>query len=741
MIDPANRAPAVQQANQILPGQAAAAAPAPAGGLVQRVNPGDLLSKNLQRLSLCKPLSSSQFIQILSNNAFFKDENPANMSSEDFDRYSFSFIHNMLQAQTNPEVFESCRGYMETIFNQRLSGKQISRHLNNLFTFLYLFSCKDIFRLEFARDGIEFKPSEIIAAQISLVSVKTLMKGAEWAENRQDQRFLQHLWQFLQLENERTDTIVPKKGKGPDKIDLFSDLRSWMLSDDMIAKEPPCSLFEAGSVNSALQMKYLQGPSTMAFAMALALGPVTGGYSLLAFAIPPMMTLAAKVYKGFLSAPVHLRPLSDSRRLDLSCTKTFIGRDDIFKDIVGIWRAGRQPLLVGPPGVGKTAIMEAIARKIATGAIPGFINKVVFAGSAADLTSQNMMGTPHLQRVVQEILPHRENVVLALDEFHAFVQATDKTLMTLVRSILDGSNHSLKYCIFATTTEEYEKHIKQDESLERRLQVIHIKPLDKDNLLQMLHIDAEQISPLISVSGEAMERVYDKSNALQNQSRLFLRDVLRSAEASNTSHQAFRNRELKKAEIDRHKLLQRSPSNSLEVSNQFSDAVFDGREQLAKIEMECTAQEEMRSRFILLKQNLIKMSKDINTVAKELYAYVNKFSGPDASDATKIGALTNQEFVLKYNEQLKSVMFRRYFEMTNLTAFVRTYAQIFELIDVIDANFVNKVWDNRLAAAAVAALPAPAAANALAAPDAAANAPVGGAQAVPVVAVPVPDAA
>jgi hypothetical protein len=63
--------------------------------------------------------------------------------------------------------------------------------------------------------------------------------------------------------------------------------------------------------------------------------------------------------------------------------------------------------------------------------------------------------------------------------------------------MLDGSQNSLRYCLFATTTEDYEKHIKQDESLERRLQVIHIKPLDKDNLLHMLHLDADDMAPLL----------------------------------------------------------------------------------------------------------------------------------------------------------------------------------------------------------------------------------------------------
>jgi hypothetical protein len=698
------------------------AIPAVGEELVLRVNPGEKLANSLQNLTSSKSLSCYQLRQISLNVSFFQEDNPANMSLADFDRYSYSIIQNLLQSQVEPEIFDSCREYLETIFNRRLSGRQVSRHLNNLLTFLYLYSCKDIFRLGLGRDGIEIKPLEVIAAQISLLSVQTLMKGAEWAENKHDQRFLQHLWQFLQLENERTDTIEPKKGKGPSKMDLFSDLRNYTLSDGMITSEPPCSLFEAGAVNGALQMKYLQGPSTMAFALGLA---GAGPLGLLCFAFPPLMTLATKIYKAFLDAPIHVQPLSDSRRLDLSCSKTFIGRDDILKEVVAIWRAKRHPLLVGAPGVGKTAIMEALARQIASGVIPSFKGKVVFTGSAADLTSPNMMGTPHLQRAVREILPYKENVVLALDEFHAFVQATDKTLMTLVRSILDGSQNSLSYCIFATTTEDYEKHIKQDESLERRLQVIHIKPLDKDNLLYMLHVDAEQMSPLIPVSAEAMERVYDKSNALQNQSRLFLREVLRSAETGNTSHQVFQDRGLKKAQIDKFKLLRCNPSISLESSNKLSDDVFQASEELEKLELECTAQEEMRARFILLKQNLIKISKELNPVAKQLLEDVNKFSGQNVPEGNRVVTLTNPEFVAKYNEELKNLTFRRYFELPNLAVFVRTYAQIFDLIDVIDHDFVEKVWVKKQAEAALAVPPAaanalavPVAANALAVPEA-----------------------
>ncbi len=637
-----------------------------------------------QRFSSSKPLSQYQLQQIFSNANFFKEDSHSHMSLVEFDKYSFSFIKNLLQS----DELHDCSEFLGAIFNKRLSDKQVSRHLGNLLTFLYLFGCNDVFKLPIDLYGTQINRVKIIAAQISFLSTSTLMNAAKWAEGEHDNSFLPHLWSFLELEEERMDALECRP-RNSGRFDSFREVRNWMVSDAILSQETPNSIFEAQSVNESILMKYVQIPSTMAFAVALALSGA-GPYALLCFALAPLVELAKKIYVASLDAPLCVEPLSDSRKLDLASSKFFFGRDDIIKEIEAIWKEKKHPLLVGVPGVGKTTIMEAISRKIASGAIPEFSGKVVFMGSAAELTAPNTMGTPHFQRVVRAIQPYKDNVVLALDEFHALFQATDRTIITLARSILDGSQRSLPYCLFATTLEDYNEHIKKDESLGRRVKVIIVNPLRRDHMLNMLHMDAKDISPFLTISPEAMELIYEQAQGKQNESKLLLREVIKAADAVNTTHPCYDQRDLKKAEIEKYKSLRRDPNYSLIDLNLFSDQISKANQELEKIEAKCSDQEKMRSKFIEMKKYLIASSKELNLISKQIYGFVIQYVGKDAKETAKINALKDTNFANMYNDPLKRMVFLRYFELSNMVRFVRNYASIFDLINVVDADFIRK---------------------------------------------------
>ncbi len=156
-----------------------------------------------------------------------------------------------------------------------------------------------------------------------------------------------------------------------------------------------------------------------------------------------------------------------------------VGRTEEINRVVHILsrRTKNNPLLIGPPGVGKTAVVEGLSLKIATGDIPSNLTgKRVLALNVAELLS----GTRYrgdfeerVQRLVQMITNANRAIILFIDEVHTLVQTkgtegainvTDMLKPALARGDLQ--------VVGATTLKEYEHYIVPDEPLERRFQVV-----------------------------------------------------------------------------------------------------------------------------------------------------------------------------------------------------------------------------------------------------------------------------
>ncbi len=169
-----------------------------------------------------------------------------------------------------------------------------------------------------------------------------------------------------------------------------------------------------------------------------------------------------------------------------------IGRDTEVERIIQILsrRTKNNPILLGEPGVGKTAIVEGLAQRIVEGRVPIFLaqKKLVALDLSLIVAGTKYRGQfeERLKGILKE-LKDNEEVIVFIDEIHSLIGAGSAEGSLDAANILKPAlSRGEVSCIGATTLKEYRKYIEKDRSLLRRFQSIQIEPPSSDETLEIL---------------------------------------------------------------------------------------------------------------------------------------------------------------------------------------------------------------------------------------------------------------
>lgn len=198
---------------------------------------------------------------------------------------------------------------------------------------------------------------------------------------------------------------------------------------------------------------------------------------------------AEETYNALGRYAINLNERARSGKLD-----PVIGRDDEIRRVLQILarRTKNNPILVGEPGVGKTAIAEGLAFRIVNGDVPDdLLQKNIYSlDMGALIAGAKYKGEfeERLKSVVKEVVSSDGNVILFIDEIHTLVGAGGggEGAMDAANILKPALSKGELRAVGATTLNEYQKYFEKDKALERRFQKVFIDEPDEEDAISIL---------------------------------------------------------------------------------------------------------------------------------------------------------------------------------------------------------------------------------------------------------------
>ncbi|MBK8554521.1 MAG: ATP-dependent chaperone ClpB [Lewinellaceae bacterium] len=195
-----------------------------------------------------------------------------------------------------------------------------------------------------------------------------------------------------------------------------------------------------------------------------------------------------QVYNALSKYAINLTDLAESGKLD-----PVIGRDEEMRRVLHILsrRKKNNPILIGDPGVGKTAIVEGIAWRIVQQDVPENLQskKIFSLDLSALIAGAKYKGEfeERLKAVIKEVIDSNEQVILFIDEIHTLIGAGGgQGAMDAANILKPALARGELRTIGATTLDEYQKYFESDKALERRFQSVYVDEPSMEDTISIL---------------------------------------------------------------------------------------------------------------------------------------------------------------------------------------------------------------------------------------------------------------